>query len=114
MYQFTTNCGVSADCGADAVELVEGVENMQILYGEDTTNDGVINAFVTADDVSNYANVKSVKIGLIMRSPDTVISEVDSSTLTYTLMDSITIDPPDDNFLRYVSNSTIYLRNTGL
>lgn len=113
LYQFMTNCGVSSDCGSDAVELVEGVENMQILYGEDTTNDGVINAYVTADNVSNYGNIKSVKIGLIMRSPDRGTSEVDS-TLTYTLMDSITINPPDDNFLRYVSNSTIYLRNTGL
>ncbi|MDB4511835.1 PilW family protein [Arenicella sp.] len=113
LYQWTSGCGLAAGCDADAVELVEGVENMQILYGEDTSNDGVVNEYVSADQVSNYGNVKSVKIGLIMRSPDNGATGIDD-TLTYTLLDTTTINPPDDNYLRYVSNATVYLRNTGL
>lgn len=113
LYQYTTACGIDAGCGATAVELVEGVENMQVMYGQDTNGDGVANSYVTADAVTNYGRVKSVKIGLLMRSPDIGPTEVDTS-LTHTLLDTVTVDPPDDRYLRYISNSTVYLRNTGL
>ena len=87
---------------------------MQVLYGQDSNGDGVVNSYVSADQVNNYANVKSVKIGLLVRSPDIGKAAPIDNTLTYTLLDSTVIDPPNDNFLRYVSNSTIHLRNTGL
>ncbi len=114
LYQYSSSCGINGDCGATAVELVEGVENMQVLYGQDSNGDGVVNSYVSADQVNNYANVKSVKIGLLVRSPDIGKATPIDNTLTYTLLDSTVIDPPNDNFLRYVSNSTIHLRNTGL
>lgn len=51
------------------VELVEGVENMQILYGEDTDNNQTANRYVEADAAGlNMDNVVSVRITLTLRT----------------------------------------------
>lgn len=58
--------------GGNNVELVEGVESMQVLYG--ITNPGgttVVN-YVSADNVGNWNNVASVRIALLLRSDDGV------------------------------------------
>ncbi|MBX2849678.1 MAG: PilW family protein, partial [Acidiferrobacterales bacterium] len=89
LFRYSTLCGIDNSCGANSVELIDGIENMQVLYGEDTNGDDVADVFVSADSVANYANVTSVKLGLLMRSPDT--SNVTGED-TYELLDSITIN----------------------
>jgi type IV pilus assembly protein PilW len=63
-----------------AEELVEGVENMQITFGEDTTQVSVptcpedgcsANAYFSADDVTDWNRVVSVRLTLSMRTPST-------------------------------------------
>jgi type IV pilus assembly protein PilW len=53
-------------------ELVEGVEDMQILYGEDTDDDGTPNRYVDLDDIPtppvDWNKVVSVRIELGLRS----------------------------------------------
>ncbi len=49
-------------------ELVEGIENLQILYGEDTDNDNVPNYFVNAASITNMAQAVSVRITLVVRT----------------------------------------------
>lgn len=49
-----------------AVELIEGVENMQLNYGEDTDGDLKINRYVSAAGVSDWGSVLSVKIELLL------------------------------------------------
>ncbi|MFT5720274.1 MAG: type IV pilus assembly protein PilW, partial [Motiliproteus sp.] len=52
-------------------ELVDGVENMQILYGVDLNNDKTPDYFVDADIVNaagNMDKVVSVQIHLVVRS----------------------------------------------
>lgn len=63
----TTSGGAAA---SEAEELVEGVENMQILYGEDTSAplDGNVDQYVTAEVVGNWDNVLAVRVSLLMRS----------------------------------------------
>lgn len=53
-------------------ELVEGVEDMQILYGVDTdaTPDRAANVYQTASTVADWTRVVSVRINLLMASPD--------------------------------------------
>lgn len=53
-----------------AQELVEGVEHMQILYGEVTDGNRARapNVYVTADKVAVWSNVVSVRIGLLLYS----------------------------------------------
>ncbi|KAB2322457.1 hypothetical protein F8A86_03825 [Betaproteobacteria bacterium SCN1] len=53
-------------------ELVEGVEDMQIMYGVDTnpTPDRVADVYQTASAVADWTRVVSVRINLLMTSPD--------------------------------------------
>jgi len=81
----TTNCkcdrqhlcglfrqGVGVTGATAAQEIVEGVENLQVLYGEDTDSDRLPNRYVTAatlgTDAKNWANIVSIRIGLLMSS----------------------------------------------
>ncbi len=51
-------------------ELVEGVQDMQLCFGEDTDTpiDRVVNVYRPANAVANWANVVSVRVTLLMRS----------------------------------------------
>jgi type IV pilus assembly protein PilW len=53
-------------------ELVTGVESMHILFGEDTDNprDMTANRYVVASSVENWLNVVSVRISILVRSPN--------------------------------------------
>ena len=101
----------AANVAANAQELVEGVESMQVLYGEDTTDDQNPNRYVSANQVVNSANIVSVRIGLLLRSPNnTPDGQGDDSVL----LDNITLEhSAGDEILRYAINSTIKLRNKG-
>ncbi len=90
-------------------ELIEGVENMQLLYGEDTGTDRVADTYVDATAVTNWDNVVSVRIALLFRTVNQNFS-IDPDTQTYNLLGT-TYDPVDDFHRRKVVNSTIVLRN---
>lgn len=114
LFRYSSRCGLSSivdtGCGEN-VELTEGVENMQIFYGEDTDNDFVANIYRSADDVSDFSDVVSIRVSLLMRS----LQETElADTNDYTLADVVTVNPDDLRVIRYVSNSTIHLRNRGL
>ncbi|MBV8157470.1 MAG: PilW family protein, partial [Dyella sp.] len=49
-------------------ELVEGVDNLALLYGEDTDGDQSANRYVTADNVGNWNNVVSVRLQVLMET----------------------------------------------
>ena len=56
---------------AAAQELIEGVENMQILYGVDTdATGGTPNYYISANNVTNMAQVVSIRITLTVRTLD--------------------------------------------
>jgi len=56
----------------DPIELVPGIENLQVLYGEDSGGDGVPDRYVTADDVSDMADVVTVRVSVVANSIDSV------------------------------------------
>lgn len=102
-----------SDSGADTVikeELVEGIENIQFLYGVDSDDDGIIDSYNTAENVS-HAQVASLQMGMIVASDAESLSTAKSRTLnvigTY-------IKTPNDRKLRYVFSSTTKLRNKGV
>lgn len=87
-----------------AEELVEGVEDMRILYGEDTSqatvsecpDDGCsVDAYVEADAVANWNRVVSVRITLNMRTADNLSTETGGA----------------DNRIRRTFTTTIAMRN---
>jgi len=61
-------------------EVIHGVDDMQIEYGVDTTSaDGAADIYQTADAVSDWLQVVSVRINLNFRSTDDFKLKVDSS-----------------------------------
>lgn len=91
-----------------AQELVDDVENMQVLYGEDLDTDGIANRYVTANNVGNMDNVVSVRISLLLRTGDNIASA--SQNYTYNGVDTAA----DDRRIRRIFNTTIKIRNRGV
>jgi type IV pilus assembly protein PilW len=88
--------------------LIEGVENIQITYGEDTTADQLADSYVTADMVGNWANVISFSIAILVRSEDETGLDVDNRT--YNLLGT-NVGPFADRRQRSVFTTTVTLRN---
>ncbi len=89
-------------------ELIEGVESMQLLYGEDTSANGTANTFVDASAVTNWVNVVSVKIALLMRTVKEYGETTDTNT--YSLLGTV-VDPVDDRRRRRIFTATVEIRN---
>jgi len=90
-----------------ATELIESIDNMQILYGEDTDTDGSPNYYVPAGTAGlNMDQVISIRISLLVRSID---DNVASEPRDYTYNGATTT--PTDRRLRRVFSSTIAVRN---
>jgi type IV pilus assembly protein PilW len=87
-------------------ELVEGVQDMQVLYGIDSDNDQFPNQYVTSDNVPNFNAVVSLRIMLLIHSIDDFVTEAPQ---TYTFNGVLTT--PADRRLRQVFTTTIALRN---
>ena len=71
-------------------ELVEGIENLQILYGEDTDNDNVPNYYVNAASITDMKQAISVKFTLIARTLETNIA-TDGGRITRDFTSAITL-----------------------
>ncbi len=90
-----------------AQELVEGVQDMQVLYGIDSDNDQFPNQYVTSNNVGpNFQNVVSIRIMLLLQSIDDFVAD---DPQTYTFNGATTT--PADRRLRQVFTTTIALRN---
>ncbi len=94
------------DGANSAEELVEGVEDMQILYGVDTDGDGSVNQFLRANDASNWGQVTGIRISLLLRS---VENNVTTARQPY-FFNGTTVAPADRR-LRRVFTTTIAVRN---
>ncbi len=90
-----------------AQELVEGVEGLQIVYGEDTDGDHIVDQTVTADQVADWQNIISVQIDLLVRSLNPVLAADEPQNITF----NGTRFTAQDRYLRYPFSITIALRN---
>lgn len=89
-------------------ELLDGVEDMQILYGEDTNGDYSANDYFDASGVTNWEDVTSVRISLLLRSADNITPSPSSITFNGATVNS---GSSADRRLRTIYNSTVTLRN---
>ena len=91
-------------------ELAEGVENMQVLYGEDTIGaDQVPDVYRTADTVANWNNVVSVQVALLVSSVRNNVADADPRT--FVLLNEAEVGPFADGRLRRVVSFTVAMRN---
>ena len=116
-----TNPTSGKTCASNGHELIEGVENMQILYGEDTdadsdgaNGDGTANRYVPWSDNADEFNpdrIVSVRLSLLVRS---INNNLTTDLSPYTFPPWITPSTPTtptDRHLRKVFTTTITLRN---
>jgi type IV pilus assembly protein PilW len=109
----------SGNASNTAEELVEGIEDMQIVYGVDTTGtaDGVVDTYVTASQVpttapganldEQWARVLAVRVSLIGVS--SAGQEVMSQIVPFQF-NGATVTPVD-RLMRKVFTTTIAVRN---
>lgn len=106
----TGTCGLYKKVGDGAPqELVSGITNLQALYGVDTDGNLTPNRYVTANDVSDWNNVVSVKIAVLVESEDTATAKP-ATAPTFVLLDT-SVTPPNDMHMRKVFTDTIAIRN---
>lgn len=97
------------DAAGVAKDVIDGVESMQIVYGEDTDGDATANIYRKASVVANWSQVVSVRLGLVLRTERAI--RTDDDTNSYDLPGGDLFDPVDDRLLRRVFTTTITLRN---
>lgn len=93
---------------ADAQELVEGVERMELEFGVDTNGDTIVDAYQTANAVTNWGNVFSVSVALLVRSLEQYGADTDQRT--YQLL-NVSVPAPADRRMREVFAATASIRN---
>jgi type IV pilus assembly protein PilW len=91
-------------------ELVPDVENMQVLYGVDTTGALSATEYVTADAVTDFGSVVSVQVALLAASPPQTGQALTPVPQVYNLLGT-QITAPVDSRKRRVFTVTIALRN---
>ena len=103
----------TAGIAASNQELIEGIEQMQVQYGIDTTGDSHPNQYMTADLITddfnaanNWDDVMSIRLMLLVRSASDGIVEA-PQVVNY---NSVTSTAADQR-LRQVFTTTIALRN---
>ena len=116
LFQAATNpnCAAPNTCfgGYEIQELVPNVENMQVLYGVDTTGSQMPSEYDTADvvDAANeWSSVVSVRVALLVRSNLNAVSQP-AAAQSYDMLGA-TVHAPLDTRLRQVFTTTIGLRN---
>lgn len=67
--QLVCAVGINGAAPGSPIVLVDGVSNMNILYGIDTDGKGSATRYVAASGVTAWANVRSVKIELTFDNP---------------------------------------------
>lgn len=102
--------------GGARQELVQGVETLQILYGEELSNGQIRYSDVRRHDI-DWSNVISVRIAMLVSGLDRMLPEDDRNLYS---LGGITVGPrgsrtqiqhPGDRKLRRVFSTTIFIQN---
>ena len=90
-------------------EVSPDIENMQVLYGIDTTGTKVASAYVTANQVTDWDSVVAVRVAVLSASP-TGAGPKPETAPTFSLLGT-TITAPIDTRLRKVFDITVTMRD---
>ena len=91
------------------VPLVEGIENLQVEYGVDTSGDAVADVYAAdPGTVANWRNTMAVKLHLLARS--LTPSQGHTDTKSYQL-GANTVAPAGDQYKRHVFQAVVNLPN---
>lgn len=92
--------------------LIDGVENMQVLFGEDLNGDNSADRYVTPNYAGiNLNNIVSVRVALLLRSTDDINTRAQSNT--YQLAGT-PFTPALDRKIRKIFPFSVQLRNRAM
>ena len=94
------------------IELASGIENMQMLYGVDTDGDEIPNQYLSADQISDWSRVVSIRIALLTRGGGN--STDAGGEPSFKLLDpskGLTLTLPGDGRIHKVFEETVSIRN---
>ncbi len=101
--------------GAELIQegVVEGVEQLQITYGVNTDGDveGTADRYVTADNVADWNDVVSVRLGLLVRNPEIDVGADDAGVYRMPGGFNYTPAPADGVYARQLFTRVIQIRN---
>ena len=117
LYRATNNLLNQATPSFQIDEIVEGVESLQVEYGELLATNNV--RYTTADNVTNMANVVALRVGLLISDTDSVRGDPDDASydlpgetiVPVTGAAAGAVTHPEDLRLRRTFISTVMLRN---
>ncbi len=94
------------------VPLVEGIEFMQIDYGQDTNNDGAVENYITVPALADWPNIMSVKLNIVARNIDSTAGYTDTKTYALGGSPAITFTPAaGDHYKRHAYTQVVRLVN---
>lgn len=98
--------------GVNNVEIVPDVENLQILFGEDTDGDLVADRYLSPD-LTNPGQVVSVRISLLFQTPTENAKVIPDATRKYDMLNDTTVvlGPYADRRIRRLVTTVVNLRN---
>jgi len=109
-----------ANALADPEEMADGIEALKLLYGVDTDNDGQVDKYRTAAQVAagatgaaldaNWSQVLSIRIGMLLRSPESAPGATNPDG-GYKVLGLPITTAPNDGHLRQVYETTVAVRN---
>jgi type IV pilus assembly protein PilW len=88
--------------------IATGIENLQIEYGIDTSNNGNPNVYLSAPTLSDLQNVVSARIHLLARTTDIDVRHTNEKTFSIGNAPDYT---PNDSFHRRVYSTTVAIQN---
>lgn len=94
---------------AQPQELVEGVERMEIQYGVDTNDDLLVDVYQTANQVTDWSQVLSVSLAVLIRSPEQS-ADASPNGRSFNMLGT-TVGPFTDKRPRILFTTTVALRN---
>jgi type IV pilus assembly protein PilW len=105
------------DGTGNLISMLEGVDNLQVLYGERLTN-GNLHYLPANDATINMQNVDSIKLGVLMSTVEAVTNSTDSKIYNVAGTEikpagtsGATVTYPLDGRVRRVYTATVNLRN---
>ena len=94
-------------------DLAEGVEDLQLLFGYDSTGNGEVDTYRDQAAIAgNWPDVESVEVFMLVRSATRDVQYTDVKT--YQLGAAGSVGPMNDNYRRLLSHTSVSLRNLKL
>jgi type IV pilus assembly protein PilW len=99
--------------GNTVVETVvaDGIEDLQVEFGRDTNNDGVVDDYVTTGAAADWRNVVAVRLWVISRSTTASPGYVDDKTYDRGAFGTYTPATADRAFKRRLYTSLVHMPN---